>query len=429
MQTIWPTTIRSNPGEHLPRFADARDWFFQKRFGLFLHWGLYASNGWHEQDQFRRRIPKGDYTRLAERFNPSRFDPDAWLDLAAAAGMEYVCFTTKHIDGFCLWNTAQTEYNIMNTPYRRDVLALLAAACQRRGVPLCLYYSVADMNQKHYPNAGRSYERRGPEEGDEPDLARYLDFVRAQVRELCTQYGTIHGFWWDANMIGHQDPAFNDWIRSMQPAAMINDRGFGPGDFGTPEREYVGSVREVLAFERPTEQCQSIGTQSWGYRQDEDYYAGRYLLHSIDNAMAKGGNYLLNVGPRADGTFPPEAVRILRDIGSWYHRVRESYTDAEPASQLTENRAVLLTRKDDCLYVHLGREPQSAAVTLKPLDVLPLEATLLNTGAPVEARVETVPDHWDEKPYLRLRHLPVNELSDQVLVVRLRFGTRQGASL
>ena len=421
MQTIWPTTVSVKPGDHVPRFGDGRDWFFHRRFGLFLHWGLYAINGWHEQDQFRRRIPKREYTRLAERFNPVRFDPEAWLDLAEAAGMEYVCFTTKHVDGFCLWNTAQTEYNVMNTPYRRDVLGLLAAACQRRGVPLCLYYSVADMNQKHYPNAGRSYERLGPEVGDEPDVARYLEFVRAQVRELCTQYGDIHGFWWDANMIGHQDPTFNDWIRSMQPAAMINDRGFGPGDFGTPEREYVGSVREVLAFERPTEQCQSVGTQSWGFREDEDYYADRYLLESIDNAMAKGGNYLLNVGPRADGTFPPEAVRILRGIGSWYHRVRESYVDAEPASQLTGNRAVLLTRKGDSLYVHLGHEPASAAVGLKPLEVQPVEATLLNTGAPVEARVEMVPDHWAEKPYLRLCHLPVNELADQVLVVRLRF--------
>ena len=423
MQTIWPTAASATPGDRLSRYGDGRDWFFRRRFGLFLHWGLYALNGWHEQDQFRRRIPRDEYTRLTARFNPTRFDPDAWLDLAQAAGMEYVCFTTKHIDGFCLWNTAQTDYNVMHTPYGQDILALLAAACQRRGVPLCLYYSVADMNQKHYPNAGRSYERRGPEAGDEPDVARYLEFVRAQVRELCTQYGQIHGFWWDANMIGHQDPTFNDWIRSLQPAAMINDRGFGPGDFGTPEREYVGSVREVLAFERPTEHCQSIGTQSWGYREDEDYYANRYLRQSVDNAMAKGGNYLLNVGPQADGAFPPAAQRLLRDLGSWYRRVRESYLDAEPASQLSENRAVLLTRRGDCLYVHLGREPASTAVCLKPLAQPPVQAVLLNTGAAVDARVEVAPDHWDERPWLRLRGLPVNELADEVLVVRLRFST------
>jgi alpha-L-fucosidase len=421
MQTIWPTNASLPPGELPPHLGTGRDWFFRRRFGLFLHWGLYAIEGWHEQDQFRRRIPKPEYTRLVERFNPVRFDPEAWLDQATAAGMEYVCFTTKHIDGFCLWNTAQTAYNVMNTPYRRDVLAMLAAACQRRGVPLCLYYSVADMNQKHYPNAGRNYERPGPEAGDEPDVARYLSFVRAQVRELCTQYGEIHGFWWDANMIGHEDPTFNDWIRSMQPAAMVNDRGFGPGDFGTPEREYVGSVREVLAFQHPTEHCQSIGTQSWGYREHEDYYTDLYLRQSLDNAMAKGGNYLLNVGPRADGTFPPQAVRILHSLGAWYQRVRESYAGAAPASHLTANRAVLLTRKGECLYVHLTREPVSTAVELKPLDVLPVEATLLNTGAPVEVCLERLPESWNEKPYLRLRNLPVNELADQVLVVRLRF--------
>ncbi|OGV64072.1 MAG: glycoside hydrolase [Lentisphaerae bacterium RIFOXYB12_FULL_65_16] len=422
MQTIWPTTGSIKPGERLPRFGDGRDWFFAKRFGLFVHWGLYAIEAWHEQDQFRRRIAKRDYTQRVHRFNPVRFDPEAWLDLAQDAGMQYVCFTTKHVDGFCMWNTAQTDYNVTKTPYRKDILGMLAEACHRRKVPLCLYYSVADMNQKHYPNAGRSYERLGPEEGDEPDVARYLEFVREQVRELCTQYGEIHGFWWDANMIGHKDPEFNAWIRSMQPAAMVNDRGFGPGDFGTPEREYVGAVNEVLAFDRPTEQCQSIGTQSWGYREAEDYFSDRYLARSIDNALAKGGNYLLNVGPRADGTFPPDAVRILRNLGAWYRGVRESFEDAEPASQLTENRSVLLTQKADCLYLHLARDPACSAVGLKPLALQPVEATLLNTGAPVETRVEVVPNHWNEKPYLWVRNLPVNELTDTTMVVRMRFG-------
>lgn len=161
---------------------------------------------------------------------------------------------------------------------------------------------------------------------------------------------------------------------------------------------------------------------SWGYNPHEtEWKEPAKLVRNLVEVVSKGGNYLLNVGPQADGTFPPEAVRILRDLGPWYHRVRESYVDAEPASQLSLNRAVLLTRKGDCLYVHLGREPASTAVGLKPLEVQPIEAILLNTGAAVEARVETVPEHWDERPYLRLRHLPVNELADQVLVVRLRF--------
>ena len=179
------------------RFGDARDWFFEKRFGLFLHWGLYAIRGWHEQDQFRRRIPYAEYTRLTAEFNPVRFAPDAWLDLAEAAGMQYVCFTTKHVDGFCMWNTAQTRYNVMNTAYGRDVLGLLADACHRRGFPLCLYHSVADMHHPNYPTTGHSYERLDPAPGDAPDLARYLDFVRAQVRELCSNYGQLDILWYD----------------------------------------------------------------------------------------------------------------------------------------------------------------------------------------------------------------------------------------
>ncbi len=187
-------------------FNDGRDWFFQKRFGLFIHWGLYAIPAWHEQLQWRGRVSRADYQKLALDFNPVRFDPDAWLDLAQAAGMEYLCVTTKHHDGFCLWDTAQTDYNVMNTPYGRDILGLLAGACHRRGVPLCLYYSVVDWHQPNYPNQDRSHELPGPAAGDEPDLDRYMAFLKAQVHELCTQYGEIHGFWWDMNVTGLRRP-------------------------------------------------------------------------------------------------------------------------------------------------------------------------------------------------------------------------------
>src|SRR5215510_11936126 len=182
-----------------PRFGDARDWFFQKRFGMFVHWGLYAIHGWHEQEQWRNRVPRNEYVKLASQWNPTQFDPDRWLDVAQEAGMKYVCFTTKHHDGFCLWDTKQTDYNTMNTPYGKDVLKMLADACHRRGVPLCLYYSIADWHQPNYPNQGRSHELP-PQTGDQPDWPRYLEFLKAQVRELCTNYGELGGFWWDMNV-------------------------------------------------------------------------------------------------------------------------------------------------------------------------------------------------------------------------------------
>ena len=184
-----------------------------------------------------------EYERLVGQFNPTRFDPDAWLDLAERTGMRYVCLTTKHHDGFCLWDTAQTDYNVMRTPYGRDVVGMLAEACHRRCFPLCLYYSVVDWHHPSYPNQDRSHELAGPQPGDEPDFAKYRAFLVAQVRELCTQYGEIHGFWWDMNVTGVVDPSINAMIRSLQPKAVINNRGFDEGDFGTPERDYEGATR------------------------------------------------------------------------------------------------------------------------------------------------------------------------------------------
>ena len=406
----------------MPRFGDRRDWFFERRFGLFVHWGIYAIPAFHEQVQNVKHVPRGEYEKLAGQFNPVRFDPDAWLDLAEAAGMGYVCFTTKHADGFCMWDTKQTDYNTMNTPYGRDVLAMLADACRRRGLPLCLYHSVLDWHHPNYPNEGRHHELPGPEPGDEPDFDRYLEFMKAQVRELCTEYGELGGFWWDTNVPELHDPSINAMIRELQPAAVINNRGFDEGDFGTPEREYDPSVAEQLTYDRPTEACQSVGRWSWGYKSDEDYYSDAHLIRSIGGFLAKGANYLLNVGPMADGTIPDEAAAILRRIGVWFHAVRESFEGAEPASHLIENRDVLLTRKGNDLYVHLVREPASGAVSLAPIDALPREAVLLNDGRPVEAYVGA-PGHM--RPgvanCLRLRELPANEFEGTVMVVKLTF--------
>jgi alpha-L-fucosidase len=413
---------KAAPPGRVARFGDARDWFFEKRFGMFVHWGLYAIPGFHEQHQWRKRVPRAEYAKLAAQWNPVKFDPDAWLDLVERAGMKYVCLTTKHHDGFCLWDTKQTAYNTMNTPYGRDVVRILADACHKRGVPLCLYYSIADWHQPNYPNQGRHHELPGPEAGDQPDWGKYLEFLKAQVRELCSNYGEIHGFWWDMNVPQHKDPSINAMIRQLQPKAVINNRGFDEGDFGTPERDYDKKSGDAAAFDRPTEACQSVGAESWGYRKDEDYYADRHLIRSIDRYLARDANYLLNVGPRPDGTIPPESAAILGRIGAWYGAVKESIEGVEAVSHLTDNRSVLLTRRGNDLYVHLSTDPPAEAVKLKPFQVAPKRATLLNDGRPVEFAVEMVPsDHVEQKAYLRLRKLPVNEMANTVLVAKLEF--------
>ena len=401
-------------------FGDGRDWFFRRRFGMFVHWGLYALPAWHEQIQWRRGIRRREYAQLLHRFNPERFDPDAWLDAAERAGMEYVCFTTKHHDGFCLWDTRLTDFNVMRSPYGRDILAMLAEACHRRGVPLCLYYSCVDWHHPNYPNEGRHHELPGPEDGDEPDLPRYMEFLKGQMRELCTNYGEIHGIFWDMNVPQHRDPSVNAMVRALQPKAVIDNRGYDEGDYDTPERQ----VPEGRRFTRPTEACQSVGRESWGYKEDEDYYSTLHLMQSIDKILAMGGNYLLNVGPRADGTLPPEAVAILERIGDWYGRVREAFAGAEPASDRTDNQGVLLTARGDTVYVHFPRQPEAGGTVLRPLDSAPRRATLLNTGAALQASVEVTPRLWqDGRPYLRLRGLPVDTPVGlaEPLVAKLEF--------
>ncbi len=400
----------------IERFNDGRDWFFDKRFGLFVHWGLYAIPAWHEQIQWRQNMARADYVKLIDQFNPVQFDPDAWLDLMADAGMEYICLTTKHHDGFCLWDTKQTDFNVMRSPYGKDIVAMLADACRRRGVPLCLYYSIADWHHPNYPNEGRHHELPGPEPGDEPNWPKYMEFLKEQVRELCTHYGEIHGIWWDMNVPHHVDPSIRAMIRELQPNAIINDRGFDEGDYGTPERR----LPEGGVFERRTEACQSLGMHSWGYKEDEDYFSTKFMMQSIDKFLAMGGNYLLNVGPRADGTIGDEFAGPLRRIGEWYGKVKEAF-DAKPAGGLVADPGVLATALGRTVYLHFPEDPRGAGVVLKPLAALPKKATLLNTGQALECRVDRGARMWHEPEYLRVRGLPVNELTDEVMVARLDY--------
>ena len=414
------------------RFGDGRDWFFEKRFGMFIHWGLYSIPAWHEQILWRGNMRRFEYEELIHRFNPVAFDPDAWLDHMQEAGMEFLVVTAKHHDGFCLWDTAYTDYSVMNTPYGKDIIGQIADCCRRRNVPFGIYYSIPDWHHPNYPNLGRHHEMFGPRPGDEPDQEKYLEYVVNQMRELCTKYGELCEIFWDVNVLEWHDPSVNAMLRSLQPNAVINDRGPDAGDFGTPERR----LPEGKVFRRPTQACQSLGRESWGYKEDEDYYAHRYLMQSIDMYLAMGGSYLLNVGPKPDGTFAEPDVQALRAIGRWYKTVKEAFVGAVPASHLVWTDAMhmeggagarvvrddfLITRRDNTIYIHLYNPPQGTAVVLAPIGVAPKRAVLLNTGQELETRVDVTPWHWRERPYLRIRNLPVNELAGEVMVIKLEF--------
>ncbi len=408
-------------------FGDGRDWFLEKRFGMFVHWGLYSILGWHEQHQWRGKVPRAEYVKLAERWNPVKFDPEQWLDLLQEAGMRYLTVTTKHHDGFCLFDSKLTRFNSVQTPYGKDIIGMLSEACHKRKIPLCLYYSIADWNQPNYPNQGRHHELPGPEQGDKPDWDAYMEFLKGQVRELCTNYGRIHGIWWDMNVPKHVDPSVNDMIRKLQPDAVINDRGFDKGDFGTPERDYHAD--EARAFATRVEACQAVGSESWGYRSDEDYYTVGHLERSITRYLARGANYLLNVGPMPDGSIDPRSTSILKDIGKWMGSVGEAFGDARPASHLTSNHNVMLTRRGNSLYVHLHTVPVTDSVKLKPFTTLPKRAVLLNNGAELPLVANLCPaDHVEATPWLRIRGIPADSLANTVGVIRLDFETLPSAA-
>lgn len=405
----------------IKRFGDGRDWFFENRFGMFVHWGLYSIPGWHEQHQWRARVSRNDYVKLARQWNPQKFNPEQWLDLMEEAGMKYITLTTKHHDGFCLWDSTQTRFNTMNTPYKKDVIGMLSDACHKRNIPLCLYYSIADWNQPNYPNEGRHHELP-PQPQDSPDWDKYMEFLKEQVRELCTNYGEIHGFWWDMNVPVYKDPSVNAMIRKLQPKAVINNRGFDEGDFGTPERDYDNAASEAKGLNRPTEACQSVGMESWGYKKDEDYYTDRHLISSIDRYLARDANYLLNVGPTGEGVIPKEAADILRRIGKWKKSVDESYRQVQTGSTLVNAAGVLVTKREQTLYIHLNKVPVGTGIKLNPINVMPSKATLLNNGKPIDCVVNLCPsDHATQQPYLRLRNLPSNELANTVLIAKLEF--------
>jgi len=387
------------------RFFDQRSWFHTHRLGLFLHWGLYAINGIHEQEQWRCGVPAEEYRKLIREFNPKHFSPAQWLDFAEENGFSYLVLTAKHHDGFCLWDTRETDFCVRNTPFGRDIVGMLAEECHRRDFPLELYYSCVDWHHPAYPNLGRHHEIVTDPAGH--SLPRYLEFVKRQIRELCTGYGTIHGIWWDMNVPQHNDPSINAMIRSLQPSAVINNRGYDPGDYATPERDYDPEAAnpEEPGFTRPTEACQSVGMNSWGFRADEDYYTPGYFMRRIDLNLARGGNYLLNIGPDADGQLPEEPRRIVGRVGAWFNRVKQAFPPDAEAVELND-RKLLAVKSGNFIYVHCPFDLESTALSLDPLTVIPTQVTLLNTGDAVTFDNEETVYRRGQGRFLRLRRIP-----------------------
>lgn len=344
-----PSYLEAYSDQYLsnPRAA-ALQWFRDAKYGLFLHYGLYSLLGRHEWVQLEERIRVDEYARLAGEFTASRFDADAIADLAVRGGMRYVNLTTRHHDSFCLFRTTQTPFNsVTGAPARRDLVGELAAACARRGLGLCLYYSHGrDWKHPHAPNNDRWGGRARPEydppeptyaTGAEHNLERYLEFMREQIRELLTQYGPIAAIWLDGIAVPLSGEAARfrtqelyDYIRSLQPQVLVSyKQGLtGTEDFFAPEHHVPTGqdpkAKQGLIANQPdklVEICTTMAPGSWGYKKDT---AGQHL--SADQVWEKlraarriRANLLLNTGPLPDGSLDSEDVAVLREVGERIH--------------------------------------------------------------------------------------------------------------
>ena len=394
-------------------------WFNDKKFGMFVHWGLYSIPAVHEQYWQRWNVPRNEYLKLAQEFNPKHFTPAKWLDLAQEAGMEYLVFTAKHHDGFCMWDTKHTDFNIMNTPYGKDVFKMLAKECRKRQFPLIAYYSVVDWHHPAYPNIGRHHEI--VTDPTQHNMKAYVEFVKAQIRELCTNYGRIHGIWWDMNVPEYKDESVHKLIKKLQPQAVINNRGFGNGDFSTPERDWdPENANPHGGNHKLVEACQSVGVNSWGYCKNEDYFSSEHLMYCIEKQLVRGANYLLNTGPDHNGKIPEYADKILKNIGKWLCPVRPAF-NGQLVPHFLENDSFKVIRNGNTLYIHCIEGINSSTLKLNPIKDKPLSVSLMNTGQRLDWTFEPVVyDINKNEKYLRIRNIPVDELNGPV-ILKLEF--------
>lgn len=390
--------------------------FKEKRFGMFIHWGIYSLLGFHEQVQWIKELDAKEYQKNINLFNPTEYNPKEWVKLAKDAGMDYICFTTKHHDGFCMWDTKYTDFNIMNTPYGKDVLKELSEACEEAGISLSLYYSVPDWHHINYPNFGRSHELSEPKEGDEPNEALYIEYVKNQIRELLTNYGKILSFFWDIPP-ETKDASVNALIRELQPGIYINDRGYDDGDFSTPERE----VPEGESFTRLTEACDSVSSQAWGYRKNNDYYSNLYMTSNIDQIMARGGNYLLNVGPDELGRIPEGDKDAILGVGKWYNNVKEALYAQSLGFPIKSSEQFFATRNKNTLYLHFIKSPMSSGFYVRNITKLPKSVTVLNDGSQLDFEFTFLPRLRAVKSVFHANKLNHNTLSNETVVLKLEF--------
>ncbi|MFW6123856.1 MAG: alpha-L-fucosidase [Acidobacteriota bacterium] len=359
-------------------------WWREARLGMFIHWGLYAipAGEWNGETNHAEwilttaQIPVKEYEKFTGKFNPTQFNAEEWVHTAKNAGMKYIVITSKHHDGFCLFDSKLTEYDVVDaTPFNRDILKELSNECRKQGIKICFYHSIMDWHHPDYLPR-RNWEARSAE-GADFDL--YVKYMKGQVKELLTQYGEIGVLWFD----GEWEDTWNKergadlyhYVRSLQTSIIINNRvgkgrqgmagTFDPetsvGDFGTPEQEIPDTG---LGYDWET--CMTMNDH-WGYnKHDDNWKSEKELIQKLVDIASKGGNFLLNVGPTAKGLFPEPALKRLKALGKWMEVNGESIygTTASLFSDLKWGRS---TTKPKKIFLHVFEWPENGILEVPGL--------------------------------------------------------------
>jgi alpha-L-fucosidase len=349
-------------------------WWTEARFGMFIHWGLYAQAARHEWVKKNERMTNEQYQKYFEIFNPDLFDPTEWAKKAKAAGMKYAVITTKHHEGFNMFKSEYTDYNITNTPYGKDILKEWVDAFRAEGLKIGFYYSLIDWHHPQYtidrvhPQSAKTQEEYD-ELNKNRDMSVYREYLKNEVHEILTNYGKVDILWLDYSFPGKFGKGRDDWgsvelmkmVRKLQPGILVNDRAdlkdyAGGWDFTTPEQFKVAKWPEKDGVRIPWETCQTF-SGSWGYYRDElTWKDNKQLLVLLIESVSKGGNLLLNVGPTARGTFDARADKALAEMGKWMQvNGRSIYGCTQAPDEFTAPDNTILTYNPETnrLYIHL----------------------------------------------------------------------------
>jgi len=420
--------------------AERLEWWNDARFGMFIHWGLYAQAARHEWVKKRERISDEEYQRYFEIFNPDLFDPSEWAKKAKAAGMKYAVITTKHHEGFAMFDSNYSDYDVMNTPYNNDIIKKWVEAFRAEGLGIGFYYSLIDWHHPEYTIDRVHPQSAGTQEeydelNKDRDMSVYREYLKNQVREILTNYGKVDILWLDYSFPGRFGKDRDDWgsvelmkmVRNLQPEIIVNDRADlkdyqGGWDFTTPEQFKVQSWPEIDGEKIPWETCQTF-SGSWGYYRDEHTWKDKkQLLVLLIESVSKGGNLLLNVGPTARGTFDHRADKALKEMGEWMkYNDRSIYNCTQAPEEFVAPPNTLLTYNPELnrLYVHLLDYPMKNFLLPDFKDKVKYAQFLHDAS---EIRISEPYGHWIEQETgendINLI-LPVNKPNVEIPVIEL----------